>query len=116
MPVDRQFSVSVISSAAQDLRPFSGEGPFDRELTLQKMRSSLWAAAHYGHRAVVLGAFGCGAFQNDPKVIAELYRSLLCRDGEFGGRFDIVLFAIIKSRDNLRAFGSHFPLLSEMHR
>lgn len=106
-----QCVVSVISSAAQDLRQEKRhyKGPFNHRLTVEKLRSQLWTAAHHGHTALVLGAFGCGAFRNEPDTIARLYWRLLGPGGEFQGRFRIVVFAIIKSSDNLRRFSEVFP-------
>lgn len=106
---ERQFTVAVVSSAAQDLREYKPHyaGPFDRELTWQKLRSLLWVCAHHGHKAVVLGAYGCGAFQHDPDQVAPLMRELL--DTEFAGVFDVVVCGIIKSADNLRSFRRSFP-------
>jgi len=103
-----------MSSAAQDLREEKRhyKGPFDRSLTLEKMRSMLWAAAHHGHTVLVLGAYGCGAFRNDPWQISSLFWSLLGPGGEFNGRFKAVVFAVIKSRPNLEAFSSVFPWMS----
>lgn len=113
IPETEQYHVSVISSAAQDLRFWTEnyKGPFSWRLTMQKLRSLLWAAWHHGHSAVVLGAFGCGAFQNDPVKIAAAFVRLLGPGGEFAGKFDMVLFAIIKSQENLDAFSDVFPLL-----
>lgn len=108
-----QFVVSVVSSAAQDLR--SGRPwfqPFDETLTMEKMRSTLWVAAQFGHEVLVLGAFGCGAFKNDPVRMAALYDRLLGPGGEFEGRFRVVLFAVIKSVSNLSAFSGRFPFLA----
>lgn len=105
------FVVSVLSSAAQDLRRY---GPFNRRLNLEKMRSMLWAAVFHGHRSLVLGAWGCGAFLHEPEVIAYMFGKLLGVGGEFEGRFSIVLFAIIKSSDNLRAFAAQFPQLKRV--
>jgi uncharacterized protein (TIGR02452 family) len=49
------------------------------------------AAAH-GHDAVVLGAWGCGVFGNDPRDVAGLFRQAL--DGPFAGVFARVVFAV----------------------
>ena len=102
----------ILTSAAQDLRDYKAhyEGPFNEELTTQLMRSMLWTAAEHGHTTVVLGAYGCGAFRHDPAVVSSLFHNLL--EGEFKGRFAVVLFAIIKSRYNLDTFGGRFPLLT----
>jgi uncharacterized protein (TIGR02452 family) len=106
-----QSMVGVVSSAAQDLREEKPhyKGPFDPHLTTEKLRSHLWAAAHHGHTALVLGAFGCGAFRNDPDQMIKLYMQLLGPGGEFEGCFEIILFAIIKSGHLLRRFGGTFP-------
>lgn len=102
--------MAVLSAAAQDLRWYKNEGPFDQQLSLEKMRSLLAVAVAHGHRALVLGAFGCGAFQHDPRRVAELFHGLLSAGGEFDGHFDVVLFGVIKSATNLAAFGARFAL------
>ena len=60
-----------------------------------------------GHRVVLLGAWGCGAFQGDPTVAAETVRAQLI-DGRFDGSFDRVVFAIPslgeRSARNLEVF------------
>lgn len=106
------FRVSVLSAAAQDLRAYrrlAGAPPFSEELTRQKLRSILWCAWAHGHRSIVLGAHGCGAFQNNPNTIARIFAELLGPGGEFSSEFGVVVFAIIKSKTNLEAFSSVFP-------
>jgi len=104
-------TVAVISCAAQDLREEKPhyKGPFNSHLTREKLRSHLWAAAAHGHTALVLGAFGCGAFRNKPDQMIKLYTQLLGPGGEFEGCFGIVVFAIIKSESLLWSFSSAFP-------
>ena len=58
-----------------------------------KMRNTLRAFADHGCTTVVLGAFGCGVFANDPTVVAGLWRDLLA-DPEFQDRYPKVIFAV----------------------
>ncbi|MES2570833.1 MAG: TIGR02452 family protein, partial [Verrucomicrobiota bacterium] len=44
-------------------------------------------AAAYGVRRFVLGAWGCGVFRNDPRMVARVFAELLCGSGEFAGVF-----------------------------
>lgn len=44
-----------------------------------------------GYRHVILGAFGCGAFGNDPIMISNIYRKYLER---YRDNFDVVVFGI----------------------
>ncbi|KOX30760.1 hypothetical protein ADK67_09800, partial [Saccharothrix sp. NRRL B-16348] len=67
----------------------------------------LRVAAAHGHRRLVLGAWGCGVFGNDPAVVAAAFRASL-RDNRF---FDDVVFAVLdRSRDTpvLAAFADAF--------
>ena len=54
-----------------------------------------------GVKCVVLGAFGCGAFRNNPSIVARVYMEAVVR---YASHFDVIAFAIIKSHDNLDAF------------
>lgn len=46
-----------------------------------------------GHRVVVLGAWGCGVFRNDPAAVADAFARWL-EDRRFEGAFDRVVFAV----------------------
>jgi uncharacterized protein (TIGR02452 family) len=43
---------------------------------------------------LVLGAWGCGVFRNDPKTVARIFAELLKPPGKFAGAFDEVVFAV----------------------
>jgi uncharacterized protein (TIGR02452 family) len=47
-----------------------------------------------GHRTIVLGAWGCGVFRNDPATVAAVFRDWL-HGPRFAGAFDRVVFAIL---------------------
>ncbi|MFD4525832.1 TIGR02452 family protein [Streptomyces sp. NPDC058470] len=51
------------------------------------------AAAH-GYRRLVLGAWGCGVFQNDPAQVAGAFHGLLVK-GRFEGYFEHVVFGVL---------------------
>jgi uncharacterized protein (TIGR02452 family) len=66
----------------------------------------LAAARHHAHRILVLGAWGCGVFRNDPAFVADVFARLLASPS-FAGAFDRVVFAIYDrtaGQKTLRAF------------
>nr|MCR5538429.1 TIGR02452 family protein [Lachnospiraceae bacterium] len=90
----------------------NGGSEMDREELLachiRRTAHLLTAAAARGADTLVLGAFGCGAFQNDAGVVAEAFRTAL--EG-FPGRFRKVEFAVHcspRSDGNYRAFAEAF--------
>ena len=112
--LERPFEVAMLASAAYNQKPghWGGAkgttGPAKKASkahfdlvpgTKEKLRTQLAVAANAGYRDLVLGAFGCGAFLNDPVVVSGLYRELL--EGEFRGVFDSVTFAVWDTSGNL---------------
>lgn len=57
-------------------------------------------AHHYGHEVLVLGAWGCGVFANDPAMIAQLFYQSLTTT--FAGKFKQVVFAIKSKQERFR--------------
>lgn len=105
----KPYEVAFIASAAyrrpelkkdqEHMMPKFAEG------FLKKARAVLWTAAHFGHDSVVLSAWGCGAFRNPPKHIAELFRQVLAEPW-IQGRFKNITFAIF---DDHNARKDHNP-------
>lgn len=62
------------------------------EVTRPRMQKVLMLLAENGCVDIILGAWGCGVFQNIPSEIAELFRE--CLAGKFKNIFRHVLFAI----------------------
>lgn len=79
------YAVNVITCAAPNLRQMPGNGmnmgdgvkkvkmPDEDLQALHEKRLTriLDIALAYGNEAVILGAFGCGAFENNPEVVAR---------------------------------------------
>lgn len=60
-----------------------------------------------GYDSLILGAWGCGVFQNDPEVIATLFKKHL--KGKFKNSFKKVVFAIYSKREKfISAFENVF--------
>ena len=56
----------------------------------------------------MLGAYGCGVFENSPEKISKIYKELLVDEG-LGKYFVKVVFAIIdKKSNNYKAFYREF--------
>lgn len=84
------FSVDVITCAAPNLRPKpsnpynpgEGDAPFIPpqelfHLHIDRARRVLDVAALNNAEVVILGAFGCGAFRNDPLIVARAYNCVI---------------------------------------
>lgn len=72
----------------------------------ERMERALALFAAMGARELVLGAYGCGVFRNDPGEVARRWKELL-ELPEFAGRFAGVTHAVLdrsKSRACWRAF------------
>jgi len=59
----------------------------------QRIRYILEVAAVQGHRTIVLGAFGCGVFRNEPAQVASYFAEVLDEEG-YRDYFDHIVFAI----------------------
>jgi uncharacterized protein (TIGR02452 family) len=69
--------------------------------------------AYHGHKHLVLGAWGCGVFGNDPEIVADQFSRALgfTSSGAFAGAFDEVVFAVLDwspERRFVRPFAERF--------
>lgn len=69
----------------------------------RRVANVLAVAAASGYSALVLGAWGCGVFRNDPAFVAGCFRESL-RD-EYADAFEIVRFSVLDSQSNLPFYG-----------
>lgn len=85
------YTVDVITCAAPNLR--RTKIPNNKLYDLHKSRAKriLDVAAYEGADVVILGAFGCGAFLNDPEVVAKAYRDVI---KAYQHIFDVIGFAV----------------------
>ncbi|MEV5486691.1 TIGR02452 family protein [Streptomyces bobili] len=82
-----------------------------RALAVRAERVLETAAAH-GYRRLVLGAWGCGVFRNDPAQVAGAFRTLLGPGGRFERTFAHVVFGVLDRTPGgtvREAFARAFP-------
>ena len=90
MELPQPWLLSVITCAAPHA-PDIGQ-PQAGDLLQRRIHRVLAVARAFGHVTLVLGAWGCGAFENDPHRTARDFRQALEKD--FGGAFSDIVFAI----------------------
>ncbi|MBR6477153.1 MAG: TIGR02452 family protein [Lachnospiraceae bacterium] len=105
MPEKDWYEVSVITCAAPNLRENpsnqmnSGDGQTavklssEEQVTIheKRLRRILDVAVATGEEVVILGAFGCGAFQNDPQAVATAAGNVLA---DYMHAFETIEFAV----------------------
>lgn len=89
------YRVAFLTAAAPNLGAIARNQPQHVDavpgILLRRAARVLQVAAAHGHRRLVLGAWGCGVFGNDPATVAEAFRTSL-RANPF---FDQVVFAVL---------------------
>jgi uncharacterized protein (TIGR02452 family) len=110
-PYPVSFLTSPAPNAGEALRRDPGAGDRIRRALHERAERVLAVAAHHAARQLVLGAWGCGVFRNDPSEVAEAFHAHLTTGGAFDGAFERVLFAVWdRSPDsaNRAAFAERF--------
>lgn len=95
--LDTPFRAGFLTSPAPNAGTIRRQEPERaREIPAALARRAglvLEVAALHGYRRLVLGAWGCGVFRNDPAQVAEAFRAALT--GRFAGTFGHVVFGVL---------------------
>ncbi|MEU7866396.1 TIGR02452 family protein [Dactylosporangium sp. NPDC049140] len=108
--LESPYQVSFLTAAAPNrgALPAGRAGQVAAALAARARRVLAVAAAH-DHRRLVLGAWGCGVFRNDPQTVAAAFGDALA---DSAGCFDEVVFAVLdhaKGAPVRAAFTTRFP-------
>lgn len=105
-------TVNFVTAAAPNVASMQQHGvPLGGLRGILKERAAriLAVCASHGAKVLVLGAWGCGVFRNDPAMVAGVFKELL--EGVFKGVFEEVVFAIYdtsKAQLTMAAFAGEF--------
>jgi uncharacterized protein (TIGR02452 family) len=113
--LDAPYQVSYLTSPAPNAGALARHEPSALSeiegLLTERAGRVLAVAAHHGVQTLVLGAWGCGVFRNDPATVAQVFRRHLADGGVFAGRFARVVFAVYdtsSAKSTLAAFQETF--------
>ncbi|MEM8906590.1 MAG: TIGR02452 family protein [Bacteroidota bacterium] len=94
--MDQWITASILTAPAVNAGVVQRQEPqhIDQIESVMKRRIDmvLAIAQKHQHTRLILGAWGCGVFQNDPAIVAKLFGTLL--KGKYWGQFAQVVFAI----------------------
>lgn len=110
--LENPLLVSFISAPAVNAGRVRGDNIHQIvSVMLRRIAKILNLALINQHDDIVLGAYGCGVFGNDPSDVAGYFARHLLEGGEFHNAFNRVVFAVLdRSQDkaNLKAFQGKF--------
>jgi uncharacterized protein (TIGR02452 family) len=111
--IDEPWKVTIITSPAPNAGAVAKNDPVylpSVETTLRRRAEHILSASVlFDQTALVLGAWGCGVFQNDPKLVAQIFAEMLLGGGAFAKTFEHVTFAVLDQKgDNFAAFAEVF--------
>lgn len=93
------FLVTFITSAAPNAGAIAKNNPGElsqiEEVLRQRAEYVLAVAALHNCPSIVLGAWGCGVFRNDPETVAQIFADLLHGSGAWIRRFSRIAFSVL---------------------
>lgn len=109
--------VSIVTAPAVNLKRAKRQGEKiakPNDIMENRMRKILKLMAHSGKTNIVLGAFGCGAYGNDNRVICKIWHKLLIEEN-LQANFESITFAILNTQrvDNKTEYDNVFGKYKE---
>jgi uncharacterized protein (TIGR02452 family) len=106
--LEEPYRVSFITSAAPNAGAIANNQPERLEQIPNALENRaeyvLATAESFGHERLILGAWGCGVFRNDPVMVAQTFSRLL--ETKFKGAFREVVFAVYDSSRERKVLGA----------
>ncbi|MBO5573120.1 MAG: TIGR02452 family protein, partial [Clostridium sp.] len=113
-----ETAVVAVMTCAAPMLNYGMEGMTEEqyeEMMLRRITGMLKVAAYKGYAHLVLGAFGCGAFANDAKVVSDLFYKALkefdydgMREKDMFRRIDFAVLDRTEEKYNFREFSRNF--------
>jgi uncharacterized protein (TIGR02452 family) len=115
--LETPFVVSFITSPAPNAGAIQANEPHNLPkipaVLRERMGKLLALAVHHGCDALVLGAWGCGVFRNDPQLVASSFWEYLRPQAPFWGYFKKVRFSVLDTSKTQAIYNAFSASLAE---
>ena len=116
------YKIDILTCAAPNLRPMpsdmmnpdSGTKPVKltddefKKILEPRVRKIFDVASFYKNDVLILGAFGCGAFMNPPKLVAEVFKKVM---KDYIRKFEVIEYAVYCRDFETKNYGAFHKVL-----
>lgn len=113
--LDKPYLISIITAPAVNARILRKNEPQNIDQIEPVMKSRiekiLSIALIHQIEALILGAWGCGVFKNNPRNVSNYFKEHLIKSKVFRNKFKTIIFAVLdrsKNKETLGAFKEVF--------
>ncbi|MDR6718870.1 uncharacterized protein (TIGR02452 family) [Paenibacillus sp. 2003] len=114
--LDKFYVSSFITAPAVNAGVVKERGEADdlqiESVMKERIRYILDVAVANGHRTIVLGAYGCGVFRNEPAVVAKYFHDVLVGEA-YKDSFERIVFAVYDRSAGQRTLKAFQRILAE---
>ena len=100
--LEQAYPVTFITMPAVNAGAMNASSAEVAAVMEHRMNCIFALAASTGSRHLVLGAWGCGVFRNDPDQIAQLFARCLSGPASWRSHFDRIVFAVFDPTPDAR--------------
>jgi uncharacterized protein (TIGR02452 family) len=108
--LEQPYLMTFITSAAPNVGGIMQQGGADLQdvpATLrQRAELVMSLAAKNDCPTMILGAWGCGVFRNDPRTVAQVFADLLLEGRPWHGRFTHVAFSVLDTTEEQTTYAA----------
>jgi uncharacterized protein (TIGR02452 family) len=102
--LEKPYTLSIITCPAVNATQVQAEKQVQIKPVMSKrIIKVLSVASKHGHDSLLLGAWGCGAFGNDSRIVAQLFHNALSKN--FRNAYKRVVFAVLDWSPDRRFIG-----------
>lgn len=101
--LDEPYYVSFITAPAVNAGIVRAREPENvnriKEIMKKRIKKIISLGIIHGNQVIILGAYGCGVFRNNPVNIAEYFGEFLLHDTLFKNKFHKIVFSVLDSSE-----------------